>query len=158
TNGNHPLAGQTLTFSYNRSTGATVDMSDNELTAYTDQAATNSCPAGIARFDLYNADTGEKLFEITPGMVIDTDQLGTTNLNIEAIATGGVGHLGSVVFDIDSGAYTHTENIGQLFLFSDIAGVPQPDPGPWLDAGEHTVSCTPYSQPNAQGQAGTAFS
>ncbi|GAB5539521.1 MAG: hypothetical protein Salg2KO_16240 [Salibacteraceae bacterium] len=104
----------------------------------------------IVAFWLVNADNEEDLFPITEGMQIDVSTLPTQNLDIRA-ETGA--ETESVGFEL-SGAQSimRGESVPPYALFQDL---PIGDYiGHEFDLGEYSLSGTPYSQNNLQGDAG----
>ncbi|MBA3683663.1 MAG: hypothetical protein H0W72_00220 [Planctomycetes bacterium] len=105
----------------------------------------------VSSFTLINAVTNLPVpghDPMTPGAVIDTSAIGTTQLNLRANATGAV----RVNFGLDgNGAYA-TEGTAPYALAHDDAG----DYRAWdLGAGGHTVTATPVSATGTVGPAAT---
>jgi len=109
----------------------------------------------VASFTLIDADTDQPVSAHDPlvdGATIDFAAIGTSNLNVRANVSGTVG---SVVFDLDSGATTQTENQSPYALAGDSNG----DYDAWTPSeGAHTLVATPYDGSDGGGAAGTAHS
>lgn len=143
------LAGQTATVTYNPATGDSVNLSGQELQAVTDGAAANDSAQGVVRLMLWRCDTDEPYAELQDESTIDTDSIGTTNLNVEAEV---LDEVESVVFNLD-GSDVMTQSTGALFLGGDT-GSNTPNDYSFAN-GDHTLIVTPYSLDGAAGPAGT---
>jgi hypothetical protein len=104
----------------------------------------------VTGFTLINADTDQAIRTIGDMETIDLASLPTANLNIRADTDGGP--IESVRFGFDGNNNYRVENIAPYALFSDRAGNYHPGT---LAMGGHSLSATPYSLDNAQGDAGT---
>ncbi|HEY2585723.1 MAG TPA: carbohydrate-binding protein, partial [Tepidisphaeraceae bacterium] len=104
----------------------------------------------VTTFELLDGATQQDLGPITEGEVI-TEARGQTF----AIRTNTSGAIGSVLYNLDSGTYTHTENAVPYDLFGTAADGSS-IPGT-LGAGSHTLSATPYSSANDQGTTGSVY-
>ena len=107
----------------------------------------------VTSLTLINADTDQPIGELTDGMVLDFDALGTNNLSV--VANTNPATVGSVRFSLDARENYQTESNAPYAIAGDEAG---PDYNPWTPAvGEHTLTVTPYSQAGGEGEAGTAL-
>jgi hypothetical protein len=105
-------------------------------------------PAAVASFTLVNAETGEDIQELKEGDVLNLATLPSQKLNIRANTLPDT--AGSVVFDL-SGQQVHhqTEN---LFPYALLGGNPY---NAWVpQAGDYTLTATPYSAPKGGGAKG----
>jgi hypothetical protein len=97
---------------------------------------------------LINADTQQVIEEIDDGDVFNTTDLGTANLNVQALATSGTG---SVQFGFDLNDNFRVESIPPYALFGDVSGVFVAGSIP---VGEHSITATPFAGDNATGNDG----
>jgi hypothetical protein len=104
----------------------------------------------VTGFTLINADTDRPIGTIVNGGEIDLATLPTRNLNIRADTNSPA--VQSVRFAFDGNNNYRVENIAPYALFSDRAGNYHPGT---LALGGHSLSATPYTLDNAQGDAGT---
>ncbi len=107
-----------------------------------------SKPQSIISYTLVNADTDEDITTLKDGALIDFAQLATTRLNIRANVSPDT--VGSVVFQLNSEVFS-TEN----FAYYALAGNNDSDYQAWTpEAGEFTLTATPYSEASDKGTAG----
>ncbi len=100
---------------------------------------------------LINADTDEVIGDIDNLSTLYLGDLETTNLSIAAVAGPGVD---SVVFSLNGGEYTHTENKAPYALFGDSSG--DYVGYDWLE-GTYQLEATAYSENSGKGAViGTA--
>ncbi|WP_055393149.1 BspA family leucine-rich repeat surface protein [Flagellimonas eckloniae] len=107
----------------------------------------------VIGFSLVDAENDVVLFPITDGMVIDTNTLPTTSLNIVANTTDDTE---SVLLDL-SGAKTakRIENVAPYALFGDSGSNYKGDS---FDLGEYVISATPYANNGLKGNEGVSMS
>lgn len=115
----------------------------------------------IESFTLINATTNQPILIngspiIPEGTTINLDQLPTTQINIRANANPAI--VGSVVFVLSGGTnLTRTDNFEPYALFGDADGNFNAwDPAP-QDGQSFTLTATPFSDANGQGQNGQAL-
>ena len=106
-------------------------------------------PLAVESLLLRQAETGRLITDLASGTPISVAGLPSTNVNLEAVT---IGNPGSVEFMVDGD--TKREHVvpftypgdtdGKLSAFTALVG-------------EHTVSATPYSLLDAQGERGTAL-
>jgi hypothetical protein len=135
--------GQALTISF-------VIVRDNEEPEPTPTSTPPAEDQAVVELTLVDADNDRDIMPLTNGRVINLAELPTKNVNVRANTNPGV--VGSVRFELE-GRQSHgtIENIVPYALFGDSAG----DFYPWVPGvGEYTLSAVPYSQNNAEGQAG----
>ncbi|HSU66743.1 MAG TPA: glycoside hydrolase family 16 protein, partial [Tepidisphaeraceae bacterium] len=87
---------------------------------------------------------------ITSGRII-TESSGQT-FAIRAVTNGTIG---SVLFNLDNGSYTATDNAAPFDVYGTAAGGGSTASS--LSTGAHTISATPYSLTQDQGLAGTVY-
>ncbi len=114
---------------------------------------------GIARLELYNADTDELVQILNNGNEIPLASIGTDNLAIRAIPTSS--SVGSVEFEI-SGAFT-AQRIENIAPYTSFGNGQNPDgstdffgqqfPFGVLEPATITVEATAFSEPAGQGEA-----
>jgi hypothetical protein len=116
-------------------------------------SATESATTHASHIDdkiiVINANTQQKVDSFYHDTyTVDFAALGTQNLNL--VVTTVPQSVGSVVFTLD-GSLFRIENVAPYALAGDANGTYNP----WTPAvGTHTLSITPYAQPNGQGIAG----
>jgi hypothetical protein len=116
-------------------------------------SATESATTHASHIDdkiiVINANTQQKVDSFYHDTyTVDFAALGTQNLNL--VVTTVPQSVGSVVFTLD-GSLFRIENVAPYALGGDANGTYNP----WTPAvGTHTLSITPYAQPNGQGIAG----
>jgi hypothetical protein len=107
----------------------------------------------VVSFTLINADTDQPVPGFDPiadGATLSLPTLPTTNLNVRANTSSGVG---SVRFALDGNSNFRVESSAPYALAGDTAG----DYYPWTPStGSHTLTATPYTGGGATGAAGTA--
>jgi PKD repeat protein len=116
------------------------------------QAPASEAGLAIQSFTLIDADLDRPLpgYELIDGDVtLDLATLPTTNLNLRA-NTSPV-KVGSVRFGLNANLKFRTENAAPYALAGDTNG----NYAPWKPSlGIYTLQATPYSSPNASGEAG----
>jgi hypothetical protein len=109
----------------------------------------------VTSFTLMNADTDAPVPGHDPladGARIELARLPSRGLNVRANVSAGA--VGSVRFALDGDARYHSENSAPFALAGDAGG----DYGEWTPApGRHTLTATPYAEPNCGGAAGKAL-
>ncbi|MEQ8677173.1 MAG: PA14 domain-containing protein [Aggregatilineales bacterium] len=110
----------------------------------------SSTALAVTGFTLINADTNQAMGTITNGATINLSQLPTRNLNIRADLNR---NAGSVNLSVNNSS--HVENGAPFAIWSDDAG----NYHVWqAQAGQYTISATPYTSGNLGGTQGTAMS
>lgn len=108
----------------------------------------------VTSLTLIDAKTDQAVPGFDPlldGAVIDTAQIGHAQLNLRANTKPEV--VGSVRFGLDGTLSHQIENDPPYALAKDTLG----DYSAWsLAPGEHTVTATPFTEPDAKGEAGAA--
>ncbi|MBI1371792.1 MAG: hypothetical protein GC159_03400 [Phycisphaera sp.] len=107
-------------------------------------------PPRVDRLVLVDATANRDIRPVRDNDVIDLSRVGRS-LNIRAEVVGGVG---SVRFKLDDNALRQVENVPIYSLAGDIDG----DYKAWRPSvGAHTLTITPYADPQAKGSAGEAM-
>ena len=113
----------------------------------------------VVSFTLINADTEQPIAGHDPikeGAVLNLSKLPTRNLNVRANVTPR--KVGSVRFSLDGVESPKVEN-GTTGPVYSLAGDMNGKYNAWVPApGAHTVTATPYPEPDAKGPPGTALS
>ena len=107
------------------------------------------------RFELLNSKTDEKISDLFDGDVVDLVALGLDRprLNIEAVVPPNSTDIASIKFDLDDKAAFRIQNTSPFYLCGETR-LGSPRLCRELDIGHHTVTATPYSEPDGEGQAG----
>lgn len=111
------------------------------IAAYKDRAKV----ADLLRFEVRDAVTYSLVEKLDGGEVLDLDELNVASFNILARAQQSSGVINSVVFSYN-GVPMSVRNVPNLLWMCDGACN--------LEAGEVTLSATPFSGPNGTGMAG----
>lgn len=114
--------------------------------------------ANVSTFILVDPVTDTELYEITDGGYLNLADLSSSaKVNVKA-EVGGTSSVGSVRFNLDSGASTRNENSAPYALFGDgpTAGNYYETQG--ISLGVHNLVATPYSGAGATGMMGAALS
>ncbi|MGJ3240040.1 MAG: ExeM/NucH family extracellular endonuclease [Anaerolineae bacterium] len=126
----------------------TPDPTDEPTPEPTDEPTPEPTPAptaiAVTGFLLVNAETDTIIGPLVDGDVIDTDAIGTRELNIIGIAEGA----GSMIF---SGSFSRTENAEPFTVGGDIDGVDY-----WslhFDNGAYSLTATGYTRTVGNGIA-----
>lgn len=110
----------------------------------------------VTSLTLIDADSDSAVPGFDPlldGAVIDTAVIGTARLNLRANTDPEI--VGSVRFSLDDKPSYQLENDFPYALADDEKG----DYEPWsVGAGTHEVTATPFSEPEALGEAGKPLS
>lgn len=122
-----------------------VEVTDGVLLSYsyvTIELSTALDDIAIAAFQLFNKDTDEYIREILSGDKIDTDEIGTKNINVKAIPTNG--GVATVRFSLGQNRNFRTLNDGEsnggnYFISSN---------GLMIDDGEYIITATPFNGKN----------
>ncbi|MEO0562532.1 MAG: hypothetical protein AAF125_10480 [Chloroflexota bacterium] len=130
-----------------------VNGEQQDVKASTPDACTVSGPQ-IGQLILVDATTDNDLFALTDGMTVDLATLGVSELSVRAAAND---LTESVQFDFNGQVAFQTENSDPYVLFGDPSGGGDID-GERLLSGTYTVTATPYSADDAQGEAGDPVS
>jgi CotH kinase protein/Lamin Tail Domain/Chitobiase/beta-hexosaminidase C-terminal domain len=108
---------------------------------------------GVVNLLLINSDTDQPIESLVNGTKLSLSALPTMNLNIKAVTLPNP--TGSVRFAYDSKSNFRTENMAPYAMAGDDSNGNYSNWTPAL--GNHTVTATPYSSPDAGGQAGTSM-
>ncbi len=101
----------------------------------------------VETLTLYDADTDQAVGPLSDG---DTLELTTLPPNLDIVARTEPETVGSVGFNLDGVA-----SVDNALPYT-LAGDEGADDSAWtLSAGSHTLTVTPYSEPDAAGEAGT---
>jgi hypothetical protein len=104
----------------------------------------------VTGLELLDGTTQKDLGPLVNGQVI-TESSGQTF----AIRTHTSGAIGSIVYNMDGGAYTHTENLAPYDVFGTAAdGSSQASP---ISVGSHTITATPHGSAYGQGAANSVY-
>ncbi|MFN8371334.1 MAG: lamin tail domain-containing protein [Anaerolineae bacterium] len=133
----------------------TVTVEDNGVPTLSDSAAfiwTVTTPAepAVLTFTLVNADTDTDIGPLHDGDIIDLSLLPTANLSVRADTLPA--SVGSVRFGLDTSSNYRTDNNAPYTLGNGNDNNYQPVE---LSIGTHTLTATPYTRRNANGDAGT---
>ncbi len=106
----------------------------------------------VQSLTLINADTNTDIGLLEDGQTINLAALPTVNLSVRA--NPGTNPVGSVRFAYDGNPNFQTENVAPYALRGDTNG----DYISWTPTlGTHTLTATPFSDANAKGTVGIAF-
>ena len=101
----------------------------------------------VEALTLYDADTDEAVGPLNDGAALDLSALPT---NLSIVASTKPETVGSVGFELDS--VLSVDNTSPYALTGDDGGAGSSD---WPPPGRHTLTVTPFGEPDAGGQAGT---
>jgi hypothetical protein len=114
---------------------------------------TTTFTAAITGFSLIDTVTDTKVASLTNGTVIYVTNMTNPSFSINASFAGSgigsvkFGHSGIKGFHVENNAwYSFCGNLGKDFFNCSSLGI-----------GNHTVTATPYSEPNTGGKAGTPY-
>ena len=107
----------------------------------------------VEALTLYNADTDESIRPLTEGDTLDLSTLPTKNLSI--VARTSPQTVGSVAFTLDGASFVD-DTSPYAVAGSDDGSGNGADYTAWTPTlGSHTLTVTPFSEPGANGEAGT---
>lgn len=104
----------------------------------------------VTGLELLDGATQKDLGPLVNGQVI-TESPGQTF----AIRTAITGPIGSIVYSMDGGAYTHTENLAPYDVFGTAAD--GSSEGGTISVGGHTLTAISHASAYGQGAAGTVY-
>ena len=119
------------------------------------EPSTPSAPEALRTesLTLYNADTDESVRPLNDGDTLNLSTLTTKNLSIVARTSPQV--VGSVAFTLDGTSFVDNTS-PYAVAGSDDEGGNSADYTAWTPSlGSHTLTVTPFSEPDASGEAGT---
>ncbi len=137
--------------------GTTVQVSTcngTDAQAWT-TASTSSGSESVTSFSLVAASNRASLSTLANGAVVNLGDFGNQSLSIQADTNPGT--VGSVSFDLDNGAYTHTENIAPYALCGKT-GSGDYGCSQLQTTGSHTLTATAYSGSNLSGTKEGSYS
>ena len=114
------------------------------------------CPGvtlAVTGFVLVDADTDQEIISLSEGQIVNIATLPGMNLNIRADATDDVSSVGLSL--TGSIVAQRTENVAPYALFGDSGGDYS---GELFSTGTYTMTATPFSGRNLEGNAGTELS
>ncbi|THD67499.1 PKD domain-containing protein [Robertkochia marina] len=154
--GTSDLADPTYTYLTPGSFLAVLTVTDDQGLQATDEINITVTPPApeadqVVSFTLINAATDNDLFDITEGIIIDLNSIGTPSLNIRANTSPAV--VGSVIMQLSGPvSNSRTESVAPYALFGDSSGNYFNGS---LTPGDYSLTATPYTAGGGGGTAGT---
>jgi hypothetical protein len=122
---------------------------------WTTASAPPPASESVTSFSLVAASNRASLSTIGNGAIVNLSDLGNQSLSVQANTNPGT--VGSVSFDLDNGAYTHTENIAPYALCGK-SGSGDDGCSQLQTTGSHTLTATVYSGANLSGTKEGSYS